>query len=214
MWIARVLLASLGLLACATTASADPGVVDAANEWVPVWRSSELVKEGTDLLDPAQRFDLAAQRMVCVVDTGTRVIGTVPGDGPKPFGFGEGFSMAPVRVVVIEGEANGCSGYVWGLYFRFQPRTRGFVSPCWTTKSEIIAVKAAVDAGNLSEAQALSQQVTARMDECRLSPCSMTKEEGAAIRAADAARNSKLSRELLERYHERSAKCWAERKGQ
>ncbi len=32
MRIARVLLASLGLLACATTASADPGVVDAVKK--------------------------------------------------------------------------------------------------------------------------------------------------------------------------------------
>jgi hypothetical protein len=147
------------LLALATPASAAQGYLESVADWIPLWRSPSLVKEGTDLLT-ANQYDLAAQRIVCLVDSGTRVIGTPAG------GFGVTGGVA--RIVVIEGDAAGCTGYVESMRFRLaRERSRKPASPCWTTKQEMVSVKAAVDAGNPPEAHDLSQKATERMKECR-----------------------------------------------
>jgi hypothetical protein len=96
----RILLTLLCLLALATSASAEEGQLVKMYGLVaiPVWRSPVLVDEGFSLLQAGQR-ELAEQRMVCTVDAGTRAVGTFTGN-------------AVYRVVVIEGKAKGCSGYV------------------------------------------------------------------------------------------------------
>jgi hypothetical protein len=88
------------LLAAATSASAEEGqlVKKYGLSMVPVWRSPSVIDEGFSLLQAGQR-ELAEQRMVCTVAAGTRVIGTSTGG-------------TEYRVVVIEGTAKGCSGYV------------------------------------------------------------------------------------------------------
>jgi hypothetical protein len=74
-----------------------------APSWTGVWRSSSLVKEGRDLEDVGQ-YDLAAQRMACLVDTGTRLTANFTGgvqihDGDYLGGV--------ARIVVIDGPAKG-----------------------------------------------------------------------------------------------------------
>ncbi len=90
----------LCLLALAAAASAEEGhlVKMYGLVTVPVWRSPSLIDEGFSLLRAGQR-ELAEQRMACTVDDGTSVVGTYAGG-------------AAYRVVVIEGKAKGCSGYV------------------------------------------------------------------------------------------------------
>jgi hypothetical protein len=96
----HTLFALLCLLALTTSASAEEGQLVKMYDLVtiPVWRSPSLIDEGFGLLQAGQR-ELAVQRMVCTVDAGTRVVGTYAGG-------------AAYRVVVIEGKAKGCSGYV------------------------------------------------------------------------------------------------------
>jgi hypothetical protein len=85
---------------------------------IPVWRSSSTMEEGFDLLKAGQR-DLADQRMACAVDPDTSVVGTYTGG-------------AAYRVVVVEGKAKGCVGYVPAPMFR----SRASVTPPrpWGTK--------------------------------------------------------------------------------
>jgi hypothetical protein len=96
----RYSLALFCLLAIATSASAEEGQLVKMYGLVaiPVWRSPALVDEGFSLLRAGQR-ELAEQRMACTVEAGTRVVGTYTGG-------------AAYRVVVIEGTAKGCPGYV------------------------------------------------------------------------------------------------------
>jgi hypothetical protein len=128
-----------------------------------------VIMEGMHLSEAGQ-YDLAAERMVCLVDNGTGVVGGHTGQGSPPFGFGTGLSMGTVRVVVTEGESTGCTGYVLGLVFYFQSapkRARDPSSPCWTTKQEMGLVKATVvEAGNPTEAREQSQKVGERIKQC------------------------------------------------
>jgi hypothetical protein len=156
----RILVTTLCcLLALATSARAEQGYLDSVADWIPLWRSVSVIREGIDL-DTAGQYDLAAQRMACLVDRGTRVIGVFVGRSGLPGGVS--------RIVVIEGEATGCTGYVeTAMHFRTAlERNRKPASPCWTTKLEMASVKAAIDAGNSTEARELSQKIKARMNEC------------------------------------------------
>ena len=169
-----ILLALISLFAFAASAAAEVGSIEGAGEWVPVWRSSSLIKEGQDLVN-AGEYDLAAQRMVCLVDAGTRVTATFAGGVPTldNTGYIGGFA----RIVVIEGPTKGCTGYLESMHVRgarAPAKPWSPASPCWMTKDEIAPIKTAVDAGNLTEAGELNQKVTARMKACQLSPCAMT----------------------------------------
>lgn len=201
----------LGLLAFATPASAQRVWEVSASSWAGVWRSSSLVQEGQDLENLGQ-YDLAAQRMVCLVDKGTRVAASFSG-GVQ---LGDGDYLGGVaRIVVIEGPAKGCTGYLSSMKVRLvreASKPESAPSPCWMTKTEMAPIKAAVDAGNLTGASELNQKAADRMTECKKSPCFMTKEESASIRAASNARNNKLTKELLDRSNDRSNKCWADTK--
>jgi hypothetical protein len=109
----RVTAALCCLLGFATSASAEEGQLVKMYGLVsiPVWRSPSLIDEGFGLLQAGQR-ELAEQRMVCTVDAGTRVVGTYAGG-------------AAYRVVVIEGKAKGCSGYVPAPMFAVQSGPKG-----------------------------------------------------------------------------------------
>jgi hypothetical protein len=99
-WLCIVITMLCWLLAVAASASAEEGqlVKMYGLSMVPVWRSPSVIDEGFSLLQAGQR-ELAEQRMVCTVAAGTRVVGTSTGG-------------TEYRVVVIEGKAKGCSGYV------------------------------------------------------------------------------------------------------
>jgi hypothetical protein len=172
-----------------------------------VWRGSSLVKEGRDFDDVGQ-YDLAAQRMASLVDTGTRLTANITGRVQLDSGDYLG-GVAPI--VVIDGPAKGCTGYLpSGLVrlVREPAKSKDAPSPCWMTKEEMAPIKAAADAGNLTEASELNQKAADPMTECKKPPCFMTKEEAASIKAAYAAKNSKLGKELYERSTDRSNKCW------
>lgn len=202
------LIAALVPLALAAPAAAEVGSIEGAGEWVAVWQSQLLTKEGQDLVNAGQ-YDLAAQRMACVADSGTRVTATFAGGVPTL--DNTGYIGRFARIVVIEGPAKGCTGYLESTYVRSArapAKARTAPSPCWMTKDEIAPIKAAVDAGNLPAAGELNQKAAARMKECRASPCAMSKDEGDSIKAAYAAGNYKLGRELYDRSTDRSNKCW------
>ena len=57
-----LLVAALPGLALVASASADIGTLEGTGEWVAVWQSPLLAKEGQDLVNAGQ-YDLAAQRM-------------------------------------------------------------------------------------------------------------------------------------------------------
>jgi hypothetical protein len=203
-----LLVAALPGLALVASASADIGTLEGTGEWVAVWQSPFLAKEGQDLVNAGQ-YDLAAQRMACVVDSGTRVTATFTGGVPTL--VNSGYIGGFARVVVIEGTAKGCTGYLESTYVRGvrEPaRARTAPSPCWRTKDEIAPIKAAADGGNLTAAGELNRKAAARTNECWASPCTMTKDEGDSIKAAYAAGNYKLGRELYARTTDRSNKCW------
>lgn len=62
-----VLAVLLCSLVFARTVSAQVGVVEGVYDWIAVWRSPSVIQEGNYLEDAGQ-YDLAAERMACLVD--------------------------------------------------------------------------------------------------------------------------------------------------